>query len=63
VIRSSRSLRADSGATAFMIETRWEQRRRLPWDGPAVETRWVLVWPALAVVLFGLGGLLALMPL
>jgi hypothetical protein len=48
-LRSSRSLRADSGAAAFMVEQRWEQRRTAPSTGEErVTTRWSWPWPALA---------------
>jgi hypothetical protein len=50
-VRSSRSLRGDSGAAAFMVERRWEERRDLPVSGnPAVTVRWHWAWPAAAAV-------------
>ena len=50
-VQSSRSLRADSGAAAFMVEQRWEQRRTAPATGEErVTTRWAWPWPALAAV-------------
>jgi hypothetical protein len=49
-VRSSRSLRGDSGAAAFMVEQRWEQRRQLaPPEGAAVTSRWQWDWPAAAL--------------
>jgi hypothetical protein len=48
-VRSSRSLRGDSGAAAFMIEQRWEQRRYEPTPGdPAVAVGWHWIWPTVA---------------
>jgi hypothetical protein len=50
-VRASRSLRGDSGAAAFMVERRWEQRRALPAAGDeAVTVRWVWHWPVVTVV-------------
>jgi hypothetical protein len=46
-VRSSRSLRGDSGAAAFMVEQRWERRREgAAEDGARVTTRWHWLWPA-----------------
>ena len=53
-VRSSRSLRGDSGAAAFMVEQRWEQRRHLVPSGEgaaaggAVSVRWQWDWPVVA---------------
>lgn len=50
-VRSSRSLRGDSGAAAFMVEQRWEQRRHQPTTGsPAVQVGWHWPWPAVAAL-------------
>ena len=50
-VRSSRSLRADSGAAAFMVEQRWEQRRSATATGDErVRTTWFWPWPAVSVV-------------
>ena len=49
-VRSSRSLRGDSGAAAFMVEQRWEERRHLPAPADAaVSVRWEWIWPAATV--------------
>jgi hypothetical protein len=48
-VQSSRSLRGDSGAAAFMVEQRWEQRREDPLsEGAAVAVRYQWDWPAVA---------------
>ena len=57
-VRSSRSLGADSGAAAFMVEQRWQQRRAEPSaEEERVTSRWAWPWPALAAVA-ALGSLL-----
>jgi hypothetical protein len=50
-VRSSRSLRADSGAAAFMVERRWERARATrATGGEQVTTRWVWHWPLVSAV-------------
>jgi hypothetical protein len=49
-LRSSRSLRADSGAAAFMVEQRRDLRRGLTATGEErVTTRWVWHWPTVTL--------------
>jgi len=69
---SSRDLRADSGAAAFMVEQRWQWWRDThparPGDGPAgavdpaevVQVRWAPVLPAVAAGSALLAALLGL---
>ena len=60
-VRSSRSLRGDSGAAAFMVEQRWEQRRALPAPGASVTVRYEWAWPAVALAAGALSWLAALL--
>jgi hypothetical protein len=60
-IRSSRSLRGDSGAAAFMVEQRWQQHRNLRRGSAAeadpaaadqrVRVTWAWQWPAATALL------------
>jgi hypothetical protein len=47
--RSSRSLRADSGAAAFMVEQRWVERREEA-SGGDVQVSWARAWPAVTAL-------------
>lgn len=59
-IRSSRSLQADSGAAAFMVNQRWEARRHVG-GASQVTVRWVRIWPAIAVASLVTAGLAAVL--
>jgi hypothetical protein len=61
-VQSSRSLRGDSGAAAFMVEQRWEQRRSDPLpEGAGVTVRYQWAWPSVAAGAALAGWLAALL--